>query len=159
MSDQVECYTLYNQSKWVRRDQLSFRPTVYAIVPDGGRVLLTKVRSTGKWGLPGGGVELGETLEETVKRELLEETGVQVAPVRLLHVVEAFFYYDPLDQAFHAFQFIYLCRPLSRALAAPDQIQDGEATAPQWVSVSDLREEDLQRYSQPLLGWLQALRD
>ncbi|HTV81388.1 MAG TPA: NUDIX hydrolase [Acidobacteriaceae bacterium] len=41
----------------------------------------------GEWSLPGGAVELGETLEEAVCREVLEETGLSVEPVG---VVQAF---------------------------------------------------------------------
>jgi 8-oxo-dGTP diphosphatase len=43
-----------------------------------GKVVLIRRRDTGKWALPGGTVEWGETLETCVKRELSEEAGVEV---------------------------------------------------------------------------------
>jgi 8-oxo-dGTP diphosphatase len=43
-----------------------------------GKVVLIRRRDTGKWALPGGTVEWGETLETCVKRELAEEAGVEV---------------------------------------------------------------------------------
>jgi 8-oxo-dGTP diphosphatase len=57
------------------------RVGVGAVVLDGDRVLLVKrggQPSAGKWSLPGGLVELGETTQEAVRREVLEECGIQV---------------------------------------------------------------------------------
>ena len=45
---------------------------------DEGKVLLQKRGDSGKWGFPGGAIELGETPEETAVRELKEETGLDV---------------------------------------------------------------------------------
>jgi 8-oxo-dGTP diphosphatase len=70
------------------------RPIVgcLAVVRRGDRALLAQ-RSlppgVGKWGFPGGAQELGETVFECAKRELLEETGVVGEPERVLTVIEA----------------------------------------------------------------------
>lgn len=47
------------------------------VYDDNGQVLLVKHKHDGLWHLPGGGVEVGETLQEGAVRELLEETGVE----------------------------------------------------------------------------------
>ena len=53
--------------------------TAGAIIRDNqGRILLQKRSDYGNWGLPGGGMEPGETIEATMKREVLEETGLEV---------------------------------------------------------------------------------
>src|SRR5439155_669808 len=69
------------------------RPSVTADVvlvttEDPPRVLLVKRKNepfAGKWALPGGFIDMGETLEETARRELLEETGVTVKRLEQLH--------------------------------------------------------------------------
>jgi 8-oxo-dGTP diphosphatase len=64
-----------------------------------GRVLLIKRSDTGMWALPGGTVEWGETLQETLPRELLEEAGVEEVEAGALIGV----YSDPeRDPRFHA---------------------------------------------------------
>ena len=53
---------------------------------DEGKVLLQKRGDSGKWGFPGGAIELGETAEETAVRELKEETGLDVEVESLIGI-------------------------------------------------------------------------
>ena len=58
------------------------------IFGDGG-VLLQRRDDNGLWGFPGGGVEPGESLRVAVRREVLEETGLLVEPLRVIGVYSA----------------------------------------------------------------------
>ncbi|MEV0454733.1 NUDIX hydrolase [Catellatospora methionotrophica] len=58
--------------------------SVAGVVTNGqGRVLVIQRQDNGAWQLPGGVLELGETIEDGMCREVLEETGLTVRPVRL----------------------------------------------------------------------------
>ncbi len=64
---------------------------VGAIIVEDGRVLLVKRGHeplTGEWSIPGGVLELGETVRQGVAREALEETGLIVEPLELLGVFD-----------------------------------------------------------------------
>jgi 8-oxo-dGTP diphosphatase len=64
---------------------------VGAVVIDGGKVLLVRRGQEplkGEWSLPGGALELGETLQQGVVREVLEETGLTVVPDGIVEVLD-----------------------------------------------------------------------
>ena len=64
---------------------------VGAVVIDGPRVLLVRRGQEplkGEWSLPGGALELGETLQQGVVREVLEETGLEVVPGSIVEVFD-----------------------------------------------------------------------
>ncbi len=73
---------------------LGVRPSVSAIIVDRrGRLLLQQRSDGGQWGLPGGSVEIGESVADAVVREVREETGLTVTPRRIIGV-----YSDPALQ-------------------------------------------------------------
>jgi 8-oxo-dGTP pyrophosphatase MutT (NUDIX family) len=66
---------------------LGVRPSVSAVIFDRrGRLLLQQRSDGGQWGLPGGSVEIGESVHDAVIREVREETGLQVTVLRLVGV-------------------------------------------------------------------------
>lgn len=63
---------------------------VAGVLVEGGRILLVRQRVSAarEWSLPGGRVESGESLEEAMRREMEEETGLSVSVKRLLYLAE-----------------------------------------------------------------------
>ncbi|WP_067619389.1 NUDIX hydrolase [Dissulfuribacter thermophilus] len=70
------------------------RVAVSCVVWKGDRVLMVKRKNPpakGTWAPPGGSVKLGETCFDAVKREVLEETGINVSPIRTMTHVDAIY--------------------------------------------------------------------
>ena len=109
---------------------------VGALILHGTRVLLVRRGREplkGLWSLPGGVLELGETLAEGLQREVREELGLEV---RILEVVEVFerITRDAEGQvAYHYVLVDYLCEAVGGVLQAGD---DAESAA--WVDRADL---------------------
>ena len=67
--------------------RLLLLPAVAALIRDGeGRILLQRRADDGRWNLPAGAIDPGESPDEAVVREVLEETGLEVSPVRVAGV-------------------------------------------------------------------------
>jgi 8-oxo-dGTP diphosphatase len=113
---------------------------VGGVVVRGGRVLLArrgKEPLYGRWVVPGGTVELGETLEEALVREMREETGLRVEPVEVLTVFDRI-QRDGERVVYHYVIVDYLCRWLEgEARAASDALDVA------WASPAELPDYDL----------------
>ncbi len=107
-------------------------PCVGAVIKDGqGRLLLIKrghEPGAGLWSLPGGRIKAGETDAEALVREMLEETGLQVEPGRLLGSVKR-----PGRDGDVIDIRDYAATVVSGTLRAGDDAADAR-----WVSVADL---------------------
>lgn len=84
-----------------------------AVIDDQGRILLIRRADNGKWAMPGGALEVGETPLEGVLREALEETGVPCQAVALVGVFDSRLCGTPSRH--HLYQFLFLCKPSEQA--------------------------------------------
>jgi 8-oxo-dGTP diphosphatase len=114
---------------------------VGAVVVHCGRVLLVR-RATeparGQWSIPGGLVELGESLKEAVVREVREETGLIVEPVELIELLDRI-YRDDGRVRYHYVIADYLCRVTGGELrAGSDAAETRWAEHAEWNSHSAL---------------------
>jgi 8-oxo-dGTP pyrophosphatase MutT (NUDIX family)/GNAT superfamily N-acetyltransferase len=88
-------------------------------------VLLQLRTDTGRWGIPGGAMEPGESFEETARRELFEETGLTLNTLEFLEVVagkEYYFQYPNGDEIYNAIA-LYACADWEGTL----KMNDGES--------------------------------
>ena len=130
----------------IHKSKFQFRPSVYGIIrnQDNDNIVILKTRNNHKTWLPGGGVDCGEKLEAALLREILEETGLtDVKIVKLVCTLENFFYYEPTDNAMHAYLFFYLCETNQTDLKSNQEIDDEDCQDSQWVNLLDIKKEDL----------------
>ncbi|MEU9222905.1 NUDIX domain-containing protein [Streptomyces massasporeus] len=105
------------------------------VVDDAGRVLLQRRRDNGMWALPGGAMDIGESLPDCAVRETREETGLDVEITGIVgtytnprHV----FAYDD-GEVRQEFSICFLARPVSGHLAMSE-----ESTDVRWFEPSDI---------------------
>jgi 8-oxo-dGTP diphosphatase len=103
---------------------------VGAVVVEQGRVLLVQ-RGTepakGKWSIPGGLIDVGESLHEAVAREVREETGLLVEPLELIELLDRI-HREGDRVRYHYVIADYLCRVVGGTLLAAS-----DADAVRWV--------------------------
>jgi ADP-ribose pyrophosphatase YjhB (NUDIX family) len=109
---------------------------VGALIIDHQRILLVERGGEplkGYWSLPGGAVETGERLENAMRREVHEETGLDVTVLCQLEIFERIMRDDEGQPEYHYVLIDYLCRPAGGELAAGD-----DAARAAWFSEEEL---------------------
>ena len=89
----------------------------------------------GYWSLPGGILETGETLDEGVRREVREETGLEVEPLSVFEIFERIIRDAEGKAEFHYVVVDYLCKAVRGELAARSDVSRAA-----WVSEQNLSE-------------------
>lgn len=98
---------------------------VGALIFDQGRILMAqrgKEPLKGWWSLPGGALETGELLADAVRREVREETGLEIEPVRVFEIFERIMRDAGGAPEYHYVLIDYVCRVTGGALQAGDDV-------------------------------------
>jgi mutator protein MutT len=109
---------------------------VGAVIRKGRRVVVVRRKAPpfeGQWSIPGGLVEVGESLREAVAREAREETGLTVEVGELLEVFERILPDARGRTKYHFVLLDYLCRPVGGRLRA-----GSDAAEAQWAASRQL---------------------
>ena len=112
-----------------------------AVIIEDGCVLLAKNTLADYYYSVGGGVHMGETAEEAVKREVFEETGINYEVDRLVFVQENFFEDEVVSKGvkFHEVSFFYLMKPVGKTeILAQSYCCVGKETM-HWVPLEELK--------------------
>lgn len=109
---------------------------VGALIVNDGRILLVergREPLKGWWSLPGGVVEVGERLEQALRREVLEETGLTVEILCMIELFERIMPDDTGNPEYHYVLADYVCFPSGGTLLAAD-----DANRAEWIAEADL---------------------
>jgi 8-oxo-dGTP diphosphatase len=109
-----------------------------AVIDEAGRFLAIRRRDNARWELPGGVLEMDETLEQGVVREVREETGMAVEPVRLTGV------YKNMTRGIVAL--VFRCRAIG---GAPGPTAEAREVA--WLTADELTDRMDEAYAVRLL--------
>ncbi|GAB6489601.1 MutT/Nudix family protein [Bacillus sp. UMTAT18] len=103
---------------------LNLAGVAVAVFNEQGQILLQQ-RRNGIWGVPGGFVELGEPTEEAGRREVFEETGIEIGTLQLISVFSGkeFFVKLPNGDEFYPITIAYLCKDIKGGLLKADRIE------------------------------------
>jgi 8-oxo-dGTP diphosphatase len=136
----IRARTIDGGSVTVAADDLQFKVSVYGVVIREDEVLL--VPQWDGYDIPGGGVELGESLRSAIVREVYEETGLTVEPdiARVLCVADDFFIHPSDSLPYHYLLLYFPCTCVGGVLTDRN-LGDAErrySRLAEWVSVNDL---------------------
>jgi mutator protein MutT len=114
---------------------------VVAVILHKGKYLLTRrygprtKLTHNKWQFPGGGLEFNETIDQCLKREVMEEVSISVKILKLIP-----FIHEKILGSWHGVAISFLCKPATNNLKIK---LDKEASAYGWYSLDEARKLDL----------------
>jgi 8-oxo-dGTP pyrophosphatase MutT (NUDIX family) len=134
--------------------RVSWRPSVYGFLVKDGHMLCVKQRWTDSYSLPGGGMEFGEDISTSLKREFLEETGYDIGVTKKqpVYINTALFIGPVSKRAYQAIVFYYEVRLRSNKQKKAKDFGDGmEIKEIAWKKMADAKASDFLYFHRPFV--------
>lgn len=135
MTKQVICHDFKGKLYKVNASRLVFRPSIYGVLIEKNKVLLS--RQWDGYDFPGGGAELHETIEETLRREFWEETGLKVKSIGILYLASSFYYAINKKKFWNCQLMYFLVKRVGGKLSTAnfDEFEKKYLSLAQWVDI------------------------
>lgn len=139
----LEALDVFGNKRLVSENELIWSVHVYGVVVVDGKILLSPQHGIG-YDLPGGTMEFGEDYEKAAVREVREETGIIVEPVKLLGIETSLFVWKPDSlnerQAMQSVLIYYECKVKGGKLSKDgfDEEEKEYAELAEWVDISKI---------------------
>lgn len=136
--DKVICHDINNQETEVPIEKITWRPSAYGILIEDNKILLSK--QYGGYDFPGGGLEIWETVEEGMKREFKEETGILVEAGQIVHAQTSFFVPSYGLGHWNCVLVYFLCQKIRGdfSIEGFDEYEKQYADMPEWIDIGDI---------------------
>lgn len=137
--DKIITTDVYGKQHEISADKLIPSIHVYGIAVQNGQALVSPQYDGYDW--PGGTFKLGEDTIATLKREVKEETGYEVEPVKLLGIYTSFFHHLKRNTDYQSLLIFYLVKITGGEVSDSgfDEDEKEYAKLAQWVDIKELR--------------------
>jgi len=139
MEKKIICTDINGNKTNVSPSKLSFRPAIYGIIIENEKILLS--RQWDGYDFPGGGIEIGETITDALRREIKEETGLDVQIGKIISCENSFFKMPHNEDNFvHSVHIYYLCKRISGEITIKnfDEYEKKYANMPEWIGLETI---------------------
>lgn len=135
----INAYDVHGTIHQRELKNFKFRASAYGVLVENGKVLFKRQQSVKKFDLPGGGIEIGETISEGLVREFKEETGLTVEIGKLLFVDESFFTHNGEDA--HGILIFYEVKKISGTLTT----NEDDSAEVKYLDIDSLNQNNVHR--------------
>lgn len=134
----VTCHDINGKLYKVEAKKLTFRPSIYGILIEKNKILLSK--QWDGYDFPGGGAELHETVDDTLTREFWEETGFKVKPIKIIYAGSSFFYAISIKKYWNCQLFYFLVKKTGGKLSKAnfDGYEKKYVDLAEWIDIKKL---------------------
>lgn len=134
----IKCKNISGEEFEVPVERLSFRPSVYGIIFQDNKILLSK--QWDGYDFPGGGIKIGETIDDALKREVKEETGFDIKIGKIATCENSFFKYKLKEKYVQSILVYYLCEIVGGEISL-EFIAESEkeyVSLPEWINIGEI---------------------
>lgn len=134
----IICHDIKGRSYKIDAKKLIFRPSIYGILIEKNKALL--VKHFDGYDFPGGGMEMHETIEQTLAREFWEETGLKIKIGKIIRAKSSFYYSVPRKQYWNCQLMHFAVKKIGGKLSKEnfDEFEKKHCDMAEWIDINKL---------------------